>query len=267
MSRIKVRRYQIAMRGDMPRPTRPLRIVMIGDLHNRIFGEANNELVTAIGKQVPDLVLSVGDLTVGKPGKETNLDVGLSLLKRLSCECPVYCIHGNHEFRTKCYPQTYPGVYLKLIRELHRAGIHLLEDECAKVDLLGTRLAIHGFELPMEYYRRFGTKPLTANVVREHLGEPVEGHYNILLAHNPLFFDSYALWGADLTVSGHLHGGLVRLPFLGGVISPQIQLFPKYDCGLFQKYGHKLVVTAGLGSHSFALRLNNPAEITVLELR
>ena len=70
----------------------------------------------------------------------------------------------------------------------------------------------------------------------------------------------------DLTLSGHLHGGLVRLPFIGGVVSPQVKLFPKYAQGMFEKYRRKMVVTAGLGSHSFALRINNPPEVVVLEL-
>ena len=99
-----------------------------------------------------------------------------------------------------------------------------------------------------------------------YMQEPEADRYNILLAHNPMYFESYALWGADLTLSGHLHGGLLRLPVLGGVISPQMKLFPKYCCGLYEKYRRKLLVTAGLGSHSIAFRINNPAEIMLLEL-
>ena len=81
-----------------------------------------------------------------------------------------------------------------------------------------------------------------------------------------MHFESYAQWGADLTMSGHLHGGTVRIPFAGGVVSPQLKLFPKYDCGLFMKYGRKMVVTAGLGTHSMVMRINNPAEISLIEL-
>lgn len=265
MNRIKVRRYRISLPG-WNKPKQPIRIAMIGDLHNRVFGEANNRLVKTIIELFPDLVFSVGDLTVCKPGKETNLDVGVSLLKRLACECPVYCINGNHEFRTKIYPESYKGVYEKLLANLRKIGIHLLEDECGELDIKGARLAIHGFELPAKYFKKFGKDFITAEEIREHLGEPLEGRFNILLAHNPVYFESYALWGADLTLSGHLHGGSVRLPIIGGVFSPQMKLFPKYDCGLYQKYGRKLVVTAGLGTHSVAFRFNNPAEVVLLEL-
>lgn len=265
MNRIKVRRYRVAL-PDWNRPAQPIRIVMIGDLHNRVFGEANNKLVKTVIELFPDLVFSVGDLTVCKPGMETDLDIGVSLLKRLACECPVYCVNGNHEFRTKAYPDSYKGVYEKLLANYRKIGIHLLEDEAEDVDLKGAGLTVYGFELPLKYYKKMSREFITAEEIREHLGEPEEDRFNILLAHNPVFFESYALWGADLTLSGHLHGGSVRLPFVGGVVSPQIRLFPKYDCGLYQKYGRKLVVTAGLGTHSCAPRINNPAEVVLLEL-
>lgn len=266
MSRIIVRNYRIALPPKVPKPTAPIRIVVIGDLHNRTFGEGNRKLVDLICSQGPDLILSVGDLTICKPKKETRIKVPMALLKRLSCECPVYCINGNHEFRAKCYPGMYPGIYEQLKREMHTANIRLLENERVPIDLKGTRLTIQGFELPEKYYKKFQQQCMSADEIRKYIQEPDEDRYHILLAHNPVYFESYALWGADLTLSGHLHGGLVRLPFIGGVMSPQIRLFPKYACGLYEKHGRKLLVTAGLGSHSIALRINNPAEIMLVEL-
>lgn len=81
-----------------------------------------------------------------------------------------------------------------------------------------------------------------------------------------MFFDAYEEWGADLTMSGHLHGGFFRLPVLGGVISPQFVLFPEYDKGVFEKNGHHMVVSAGAGSHSRLPRIGNPRELVVVEL-
>ena len=142
----------------------------------------------------------------------------------------------------------------------------LLEDEKEQINIKGTHLTVHGYELPEKYYKRFQQQYISAEEIRKSIQEPEEGRYNILLAHNPVYFEGYALWGADLTLSGHLHGGLMRLPLIGGVISPQVKLFPKYDCGLYEKYGRKLLVTAGLGSHSIAFRINNPAEFMLVEL-
>lgn len=266
MSKIKIRKYRIPFPKRLGKPEKPIRIVVIGDLHNRTFGEGNSRLVEKIVQQYPDMVLSVGDLTVCRHGKEANPDVGLSLLKRLSCECPVYCVNGNHEYRAKILPDLYPGVYDEMKRQMKRMNIHLLENQEQEVEIKGVSLMIHGLEIPEKYYKRFSKEYMPAEEIREKIGEPDKKHYHILLAHNPVFFDSYALWGADLTLGGHLHGGLIRLPFVGGLVSPQVKLFPKYDCGLYQKYGRKMVVTAGLGTHSLAIRFNNPAEITLLEL-
>ena len=69
-----------------------------------------------------------------------------------------------------------------------------------------------------------------------------------------------------MTVSGHLHGGIIRIPGIGGVISPQARLFPKYDAGHFQKDGRDLVVSRGLGTHTINIRIFNPAELSVIHL-
>ena len=87
------------------------------------------------------------------------------------------------------------------------------------------------------------------------------------LAHNPIYFDSYAWWGADLTVSGHLHGGIIRIPGIGGIITPQAKLFPRYDAGQFKKNGKNLVVSRGLGTHTVNIRIFNPAELSVIRLK
>lgn len=87
-----------------------------------------------------------------------------------------------------------------------------------------------------------------------------------MIAHNPEYFEAYAGWGADLTVSGHVHGGVMRLPFLGGVISPRLTLFPKYDGGMFERNGRFMVVSRGLGTHTLPIRIFNPGELIMIEL-
>ena len=125
---------------------------------------------------------------------------------------------------------------------------------------------IWGYELPLDYYRRGRNFTLMTEQVTEALGAPKEGCCNVLLAHNPVYFDTYAAWGADLTLSGHLHGGIVRLPLLGGVISPQMKLFPDYTRGCYTKENHRMIVGAGLGSHTIPIRINNPPELVVIDV-
>lgn len=87
-----------------------------------------------------------------------------------------------------------------------------------------------------------------------------------MIAHNPEYFPAYAEWGADLVLSGHVHGGLMRLPFLGGVIAPSMKLFPKYDGGVFEEHGSTMILSRGLGTHTLPIRIFNPGELVVIRL-
>ena len=107
---------------------------------------------------------------------------------------------------------------------------------------------------------------LADDYVAQKLGTKEDKCYHILLAHNPEYFDAYEQWGADLVLSGHVHGGLIRLPFLGGVIAPSLKLFPKYDGGLFYKNNTTMILSRGLAFHNLGLRMWNQGELVVIEL-
>ena len=127
----------------------------------------------------------------------------------------------------------------------------------------GMTVSLSGLEPDYEFYKSFGPR-LDAGIIREKLGDPGTG-YNILLAHHPKYFPAYARWGADLTLSGHLHGGIVRLPGIGGIIGPGPDLLPVYDRGRFREGAASMIVSAGLGTHTIKLRLFNPAELVILD--
>ena len=93
------------------------------------------------------------------------------------------------------------------------------------------------------------------------MGENDRDRLTILLAHNPEYFKTYADWGADIVLSGHYHGGILRFPGLGGFISPKLRFFPEYDYGVFDEGRSTLYVTCGLGQHTMKLRLNNIPEV------
>ena len=103
--------------------------------------------------------------------------------------------------------------------------------------------------------------------LRDSLGEPSKEEYHILMAHSPNYPEAYAAWGADVILAGHFHGGTIRLPFLGALMSPDFQLFPRYAHGRFDLAGGGvMLVSSGLGVHSVRLRINNPPELVVLRL-
>jgi hypothetical protein len=103
-------------------------------------------------------------------------------------------------------------------------------------------------------------------IIVERLGALHEDKYNILIAHDPDFFDEYVDFGPDLVLSGHLHGGMIALPGIGGIISPQLQLFPKYDFGVFNKKNTTMIVSRGIGWHSIPIRIFNKAEIVTVTI-
>lgn len=241
------------------------KIVFLSDMHNKTYGDPDSSrLVQAIRKEQPDLVLIGGDMMVGKKGHDC--EPALRFVKQLASVCPVYYANGNHEQRAMDRPEYYGTDIERYREELREAGVHFLENEYVQISLDGTRLCIFGLEIPERCYGRFHQPPLGAEEIRQRIGQCPLNSYNILLAHNPGYTDVYRAWGADLTLSGHYHGGIVGIPGLGGVVAPGFFLFPKYSGGKYDEEGTTTVVSRGLGSHTIPLRLFNPAEVVVIEL-
>ena len=147
---------------------------------------------------------------------------------------------------------------------MRRAGVVLLENESVLLPETGIR--IFGVEIDMDYYKKLRKSVMKVSYLNSLLGRPCADEYNILLAHNPDYFQAYAGWGADLVLSGHVHGGIMRLPVLGGVLSPALRLFPRYDGGLYEEGKSKMVLGRGLGTHTLPIRVFNPGELIVVRL-
>ena len=257
-NRFVVREYSFAD----SRIRKPLRAVVLADLHNKKYGRDNAILLEAIRAAKPDLILVAGDLLTARPGAK--LDTALQLLEKLTAEYPVYYGNGNHEHRLKLYPDVYGDMAKRYDEGLKRLGVKLLVN--AHVTLPEYGLAIYGSEIDKHYYERFRVPPMEEGYLESVLGKADKSVYGILIAHNPDYFPNYALWGADLVLSGHVHGGIVRIPFWGkGVASPNIRLFPKYDGGKFEESGSVMLVSRGLGMHTIPFRLFNPGELLVLD--
>lgn len=239
-----------------------INFVVLSDLHNKSYGEDNGKLLEAIGKIRPEAILVAGDMLTASPERDFSVAVGL--MQKLAEKYPVYYGMGNHEYRLRIYPDTYGDMYERYMTALARAGVKPLVN--AHSFLEQYNIDICGLEIRKEYYKRFRKQPMEKEYLKKLLGWPKKDAFQILLAHNPVYFQQYAGWGADLVLSGHVHGGVVRLPFFGGVISPGFRLFPKYDGGVFHERGSTMVLSRGLGSHTIPVRLNNPGELIALHL-
>ena len=241
-------------------------IVFLTDLHNKEFGEENSRLLETVRKVKPDAVLFGGDGMVAKRGN-SDVRIPLALLTELAKEFPVYCGNGNHESRMVWKTDVYGETYEHYRMALEDAGIRYLSNEAADLD---SDIRIYGLDLPKSaYLPRSGEIP--EGLLKETLGEPDPEKFCLLLAHSPLFFEEYAAWGADLTLSGHFHGGTIRLPVLGGVMTPQYQFFYPRCAGYFELPGKgreksRMIVGRGLGTHSINIRLNDKPQVVVVRL-
>ena len=242
---------------------REKKIIFLSDLHNRMYGEENERLLESIRNQHPDLILIGGDMLVRKDGNF--YDKTVHFLAKLPGICPVYCANGNHEQKLKELPDKYEQSYEEYKKALTASGIHMLENASETVKLDEVPVKLSGLEIPLGAYARFGKKELSLKEITDRIGEHGDD-YQILLAHHPGYMKEYLAYGADLIVGGHYHGCLVQLPGIGGVISTNFTLFPKYSGGIYQEGEQTAVVSRGLGTHSVPLRLWNWPELIVLEL-
>lgn len=250
---------------------KPYTLVFLSDIHDKEFGTDGKALFDAIEQIRPDAVLIGGDTMVAKEGK-ASLTVTRRLLHGLSSlpnpngtgHCPVYYGNGNHEQRLNEEREHYGTLYEELLELFKQEGIHYLSDSSG---WLGEDICISGLNLEHGHYRNVIPKPLSPVSIGARLGKPDSGKYQILLAHSPLFYQSYAAWGADLTLCGHFHGGTIRLPFLGGVMTPQFQFFLPCCAGTIETEGRFMAVSRGLGTHSINIRLNNRPQLLVIHLK
>lgn len=245
-----------------------LNVLFLSDLHNRVYGKNNDLLFEAVKKEQPDLILIGGDMLVGK--ENASGSAALEFVKRLPEICPVFYANGNHEQRMKEDPEVYQESYREYQRELKERGVIFLENSSASIILGGQELIISGLELPADTYRKFRKSAVSEQQVSACIGEHSRGEkgsgYTILLAHNPAYMDAYLKWGADLILSGHLHGGLVRVPLIGGIVTPQGFLFPKYSGEMTREGDQTVIVSRGLGSHTINIRFFNTPELISVRL-
>ena len=160
-------------------------------------------------------------------------------------------------------PENYDASYEEYKKQLQLAGVHFLENETVHLD----KLNLTGLEIPLTGYQRMKKGNVEFQEIVQRIGEKEGEEFQILLAHNPCYMDLYKAWGADLILSGHLHGGVARIPGVLGVITPGFQLFPKYSGDIYREGEQTIVVSKGLGTHTVNIRFLNPAELIVLHLQ
>lgn len=227
-----------------------LRVAELSDLHGRSFGKNNVRLLRTLQKARPDMICICGDLF----DEKTDLTMLEPLLTGLTDIAPVYYVTGNHEWQVKNLRE--------ILQKMRAWGVTVLENEGRVLCRGGAEMVVAGVHDPCGPY----DMKTPAALVREL--RSVQGNdFILMLSHRN---DELAMWsqlGVQLVLSGHCHGGVVRLPFVGGVFGTRRELFPEYDAGVYRQDGTTLFVSRGLGYTNVHFRLFNRPHVPIMILR
>ncbi|MDK8640130.1 metallophosphoesterase [Niallia taxi] len=231
-----------------------LKIIQLSDLHSKEFGENQHRLVTKVQALSPDIIAFTGDIIDKDKYDEKTV---LSLLKQLKEIAPTYYVTGNHEY--------WSGKYDQLEKIIKSTGVTILHNQREKLQLNGTTFLLAGIDDPAI------SNEASAVTVETELAKTLEGvndqDFVVLLSHRPELFSIYAEHNIDLVLSGHAHGGQVRLPFVGGLVAPDQGFLPMYTAGKYEQDDTAMIVNRGLGNSIIPQRVFNTPEIVEITIK
>lgn len=258
LTHFELNEYVIDARG---RINEDFEFLILSDLHDNTYGEDNCKLIKCINDTKVKNIIVAGDMVTGK--LKSDWDKTEQFLLKLAENHTIYYVNGNHEYRTKIYNEKYGDKFKEFKIKLQNAGVVFLENANIKID----KIMITGLEIDRKYYKRFKRCEIDIEEIQKNIGGADENFYNILVAHNPRYISEYIKWNPDMIISGHFHGGVMRVSKNRGVISPQFDLFPKYSGGLYKLGKITAIVSRGLGTHSINIRLFNKPEVIKIKLQ
>ena len=234
-----------------PKLTAEVRLAVVTDFHS---SDNADDVAAMVASCAPDAVLLVGDLfdddTQNRPTERT-----LSLMRQLSAQYPCYYVSGNHEAWT--------GEMDALYQQTEEAGVTVLRMSSGVLTVRGQRIALCG--IPDPYEMVLSGAPDTEEQLRQALEDVDSADFTVLLAHRPELLAKYAQFPLDLVVSGHAHGGQVRIPgVLNGLYAPNQGWFPKLAGGAYTQDGTTLIVSRGLAVRTRLPRIFNRPEVVLV---
>lgn len=245
---LEISRYEVKSQ-KLPESFDGFKIVQLSDLHGAEFGEDGMGLVEKVKELEPDIIALTGDFVTD----EGDLAAVERLAARLVKLCPVYFISGNHEFGS--------GLAVKVRNILERAGVKYLSNEYLTISRGEDEILLGGVEDPLAY-----ADMLSPDELAQKMNDAAPDAFKILLGHRNYWMTEYPELPVDLIFCGHAHGGLIRIPGVGGLIGTDRRLFPDFDAGQFNNGRYTLIVSRGLGNSVSIPRIFNRPEIVCVEL-
>ena len=263
MSLIRLHSYTVAVPGF--KAGERFRLAFLSDLHNNLYPG----LIRMLREAAPDAVLIGGDMAnrptrFGTPPRFTR---GYGCVRQGAAAFPVFYAPGNHEASWR-KNEKYGAVFETYRRALEKKGVRFLDNGSVTLRGGACPVRLYGLDLGKAQYSHHAKKrrPPTPEELRERIGEAPPDGFTILLPHHPDYLEQYAAWGADLVLAGHLHGGQMQLPGIGGLIAPGFKLFPPYTKGRYALGKTEMIVSPGLGTHTIPFRVFNPRELVIVDL-
>ncbi len=236
----------------MPNSFVGYKIAHVSDLHNATFGKENDKLLNKIKNSECDIIAITGDIF---DSRNTKIDVAIDFVEEALKIAPVFYITGNHEKRL-------PYEYAYFEDSILDFGAIVLHGEDYLIEKDGSKIQVIGID-DYSYYNNYNTAK--ENTIDDINNLKIDEYYSILLAHRPLL-NTYSQTKVDLVLSGHIHGGQFRIPFVGAVLSPELEIFPTYSSGLYTQDETTMYLSRGLGNSIIPIRINNKPELVIIEL-
>ena len=230
------------------------KIIQVSDFHNTKSRILTKTLIKEIKKNKPNIIVLTGDLI---DSKKINLNITIEFIKEINDIAPIYFISGNHEANISNYS------YFKDKLEENKVIIldnklHILKENESEINLIGINdptMKNNPYETDDEIIE-FEIDSIDYN----------KNNYTILLSHRPELFENYVNHDIDLVLSGHAHGGQIRIPFVGGLVAPNQGLFPNYTSGKKEKRNTTMIISRGIGNSILPFRINNRPELVIITL-
>lgn len=243
--------------GKIPKGFAGYKILHISDLHNKNF---YGRLTKKIKEINPDIIVITGDLI---DRRKTRIDIAMKFISEAIEIAPVYYVSGNHEQLSDSY--------IELKKKLKQLNVFIIDNEYLVLNKGEDDIGILGIADPASIKKEAETYSKEDNILYaestfKKLYKNISTDFNILLSHRPELFEVYRVMKVDLAFSGHAHGGQIRIPFMGGILSPNQGFFPKYSEGMITEGKTTMVVSRGLGNSLFPFRIFNRPELVVVNL-
>ncbi len=252
-TKLQISEYNI-VNPFIPNDFDKYKIVQVSDFHNAKSKTLANDLVKEIKQQKPNIIVITGDLI---DANKTNFDLAINFIKEIKTISPIYFVSGNHEASS--------SYYVELKEELLENNVIILDNKLVKLKVNEAEINLIGIDDPKMAHEN---AVLDSEIVKVELSKINydKSIYSILLSHRPELFDNYVEKDIDLVLSGHAHGGQIRLPFVRGLFAPNQGFFPKYTSGTYEKNKTTMIVSRGIGNSILPFRINNRPDLVVITL-